>query len=233
MKMLKVFVGLVILITAAPYVLGQEQSVRPGVNDMFLDPDVNDFLLKFEVESREIYAKRSQVVDACKIEPGSTVADIGAGTGLFTRLFSDAVGEKGRVFAVDISKKFLDYIARTNRRDGVKNVDTILCESDSTGLPPESVDLAFICDTYHHFEFPQKTMASLFRAMKPGGRVIVIDFIREEGKSSAWVMSHVRAGQSVFEEEISESGFKKEDQLDGIFSANYVLVFRKPADQRK
>ena len=106
-------------------------------------------------------------------------------------MFSAAVGKEGRVIAVDIARKFLDHIQATSREAGLKNVDTLLCTADSTELPPESVDVAFICDTYHHFEFPLKTMASLQRALKPGGRVILIDFRRVDGKSTEWVMSHV------------------------------------------
>ena len=114
----------------------QEKSVNPGINDSFRDPDVNEFIGRFEVESRELFARRHEIVAACQIKPGQTVADIGAGTGLFTRLFSDAVGKDGRVIAVDISQKFLDHIKTTSREAGQKNVDTLLATADSTGLPP-------------------------------------------------------------------------------------------------
>ena len=128
---------------------------------------MKEFIGRFEVESREVFARRHEIVAACQIKPGQTVADIGAGTGLFTRLFSDAVGKDGRVIAVDISQKFLDHIQATSREAGQRNVDTLLATADSTELPPESVDVAFICDTYHHFEFPLKTMASLQRCLSP------------------------------------------------------------------
>lgn len=83
----------------------QDKSVKPGVNDSFRDPDVKQFEGRFEVESREVYAHRKEIVAACQIQAGQTVADIGAGTGLFTRMFSDGVGQDGRVLAVDISHK--------------------------------------------------------------------------------------------------------------------------------
>ena len=209
----------------------QEQSVRPGINDTFRDPDVKEFEGRFEVESREIYAKRQEIVEACRIAPGETVADIGAGTGLFTRLFSAAVGPDGRVFAVDIARKFLDHIADESRKAGQHNVETLLCPADSTALPPESVDVAFICDTYHHFEFPQKTLASLRQALKPGGRVVLVDFKRIEGTSTDWVLSHVRAGQEVFEAEVVASGFKKVREEPDLLKENYLVVFEKaPSD---
>jgi ubiquinone/menaquinone biosynthesis C-methylase UbiE/intracellular sulfur oxidation DsrE/DsrF family protein len=206
----------------------QEQSVRPGINDSFKDPNVEEFEGRFEVESREVYLLREQIVEACKIKPGETVADIGAGTGLFTRLFSDAAGKDGRVIAVDISQKFLDHIADASRQAGQENVETLLCKADSTELPANSVDMAFICDTYHHFEFPQKTLASLFRAVKPGGRVVLIDFRRVEGESTDWVLQHVRAGQEVFVAEIEEAGFNKARDEQELLKENYFVEFTKP-----
>ncbi|MBX3438497.1 MAG: DsrE family protein [Planctomycetaceae bacterium] len=209
--------------------VAQEKSVKPGSNDAFRDPDVKEFIGRFEVESREVYTRRKEIVAACQIEPGQTVADIGAGTGLFTRMFAEAVGEEGRVIAVDIAQNFLDHILQTSREAGRRNVETLLCRADSTELPPELVDVAFICDTYHHFEFPHKTMTSLYRAMKPGGRVIVIDFRRVEGKSTDWIMTHVRAGQDVFEAEIVQAGFRKMRELRELLEENYFVVFEKPA----
>ena len=206
----------------------QEQSVRPGINDSFRNPDVQNFVGRFEVESREVYARRREILLACEVQAGQTVADIGAGTGLFTRLFAEAVGKKGRVIAVDIAQKFLDHIALSSREAGLANIDTVLGKADSTELPADSVDIAFICDTYHHFEFPQKTMNSLLRALKPGGRVILIDFRREEGKSSEWTLSHVRAGQEVFEREIADAGFRKLRENKALLDENYFVVFEKP-----
>lgn len=205
----------------------QEKSVNPGINDAFENPDVEAFAERFEVESREVFARRHAIVAACQIEPGQTVADIGAGTGLFTRLFSDAVGKAGRVIAVDISQKFLDRIQADSRERNQSNVETLLAATDSARLPADSVDLAFICDTYHHFEFPQKTMASLHRALKPGGRIVLIDFHRIPGTSRDWVLGHVRAGQDVFEAEIIQAGFRKVREEPELLQENYFVVFEK------
>lgn len=216
------------LLSVAPGdVTAQEKSVRPGINDSFRDPNVDEFVKRFEIESREVYARRNEIVAACKLVPGQTVADIGAGTGLFTRLFAEAVGENGRVVAVDIAQKFLDHIATTSREAGLKNIDTVLCTADSTELPPHSVDVAFICDTYHHFEFPLKTMTSLRGALKPNGRVIVIDFRKIPGVSSDFVMGHVRAPQSVFESEIVAAGFLKSREEGELLSENYFVEFTR------
>jgi ubiquinone/menaquinone biosynthesis C-methylase UbiE len=205
----------------------QDASVRPGVNDPFRDPDVPGFQEAFETESREVFAKRAEIVQALELKPGETVADIGAGTGLFTRLMAKEVGPEGKVVAVEISQKFLDHIQATSREAKLENVATVLGTDESVNLEPNSIDVAFVCDTYHHFEFPQKTLASIHKALKPEGRLIVIDFRREEGKSRDWVLNHVRAGQEVVEQEITEAGFEKTRAVDDLMEENYLLYFKK------
>lgn len=207
---------------------GQEKSVRPGINDPFQNPDVKKYEATFEGEAREIFTQRKEILKTVGLKPGMAVADIGAGTGLFTRLFADAVGEKGTVYAVDIAEKFLDHIAARTKEAGVKNVKTVLCKPHSTELAAGSIDVAFICDTYHHFEFPYRTMASLHSALKPGGRVVLIDFKRIPGTSREWTLTHVRAGQEVFEKEIAEVGFKKvKEEKELGLKENYLVVFEK------
>jgi ubiquinone/menaquinone biosynthesis C-methylase UbiE len=208
----------------------EEESVRPGINQKFLDPDlkVDEYLRRFEVESREIFVERKQIVELCGIRKGMTVADVGAGTGLFTRLFSKAVGPKGHVYAVEISPALLKHIVERARQEKQDNITAVLCPEDSVTLPLESIDFAFICDTYHHFEYPMGTMRSLVKALKKGGNLAVIDFERIEGQSSKWLLGHVRAGKEVFRKEIEDAGltFVEEIKVDG-FKENYFLRFRK------
>jgi ubiquinone/menaquinone biosynthesis C-methylase UbiE len=224
--------ALALTVGAFPLAPAQEKSVRPGINKPFADPNVKDFLGKFEVESREVFARRKEIVAACKLKPGMVVADVGAGTGLFTRLFARAVGPKGRVYAVDIAPKFIAHITKTCKDAGLENVTGVVCTQTSTRLPEKAIDLAFICDTYHHFEFPQRTMASLHRALKPGGRLVLIDFKRIKGVSSEWVMGHVRAGQEVFTREVVESGFRLVGE-EKLLKENYLLHFERTPKKQK
>jgi ubiquinone/menaquinone biosynthesis C-methylase UbiE len=206
--------------------LAQEKSVNPGINKSFENPNVDEFVKKFETESREIYSLRNQIVEACRLKPGAVVADVGAGTGLFTRLFAKEVAPKGKVYAVDIADEFIKHIERTCQEQKISNVQGVVCTDRSAELPAESIDLAFICDTYHHFEFPQQTLASIHKALKAGGRLVLIDFHRIEGKSSQWVLGHVRAGQEVFTKEIEEAGFKQTRE-EKFLKENYFLCFER------
>jgi predicted methyltransferase len=222
---LRLCVLALVIATGLP-AFAQEKSIRPGINKPYENPDIKEFIGKFETEHREIYAKRSYILEKCQVKEGMTVADVGAGTGLFTRLFAKAVGPKGHVYAEDIAPKFIEHIEKTCKEAGFKNVEGIVGKPESTGLPENSVDLAFICDTYHHFEFPLKMMASIHRALKPGGQVVLVDFHRIVGKSPASVLDHVRAGQEVFEKEIELAGFKKIGE-EYLLKENYFVRFEK------
>lgn len=204
----------------------RELSVRPGINNSFLDPDVENFVERFEREGREVFDNRQKIVAACRIQPGMAVADIGCGTGLFTRLLSAAAGPEGTVFAVDIARNFVQHVESSCREDGLTNVEGVVCVTDDVTLPAESIDVAFICDTYHHFEFPHRTMTSLHRALKPGGRLVLVDFHRIPGTSSEWILGHVRAGKETFVREIEQCGFERLSEAD-FLAENYLVTFTK------
>ena len=217
---------IVFILFSAGTITAQEESVRPGVNDTFKDAKIADWVERFEREGREVYDLREKIVEACQLRPGMSVADVGVGTGLFTRLFSPKVGSGGKVYAVDITEEFINNIKAESKEKGLNNVVGIVCTDKSAELPADSVDLAFICDTYHHFEYPLLTMQSLHRALRPGGKVVVIDFRRVEGESSDWVMDHVRAGQEVFIKEIESTGFKLVEERK-FLKENYLLRFER------
>ncbi len=207
-----------------------EISVKPGINKNFVDPEmsVEDYVKRFEIESREVYLARKAILGELTISPGVSVADVGAGTGLFSRMFSKSVGEAGWVYAVDISPRFIEHINRQSDAMNLNNITGVLCAENSINLPPQSVDLVFVCDTYHHFEYPKSTLSSIYRALKPGGEFVVIDFDRVPGKSREWLLGHVRAGKEVFRAEIMDAGFVLEEEvtIEG-FKENYFLRFRK------
>jgi ubiquinone/menaquinone biosynthesis C-methylase UbiE len=207
-----------------------KKSVKPGINETFLDPElsVDDYVTRFEIESREIYDLRHELLRLCDIKPGERVADIGAGTGLFTRMFSKATGPTGWVFAVDIAPRFIEHINRDAALHNLKNITGVICQEDSVTLPPDSVDVVFICDTYHHFEYPEDTMASIHRALRENGRLYLIDFIREPEVSREWILGHVRAGQAEVTKELESFGFELVEHIKvNRLQENYMLHFRK------
>ena len=208
---------------------GKEASVRPGANDQYLQSeDISEWIRRFESGGREIFDQRMAILKASGIAPGFVVADVGAGTGLFSRLFARAVGPGGRVYAVDIVPNFLDHIESESKRLGIGNITTVLGDDRSAKLPQSSVDLVFLCDAYHHFEYPRAMSASLLQGLRPGGILMLIDFKRVPGKSPPGILEHVRAGQEVFTAELEAAGFEKIGE-DALLKENYVVRFRKPA----
>ena len=143
-------------------------------------------------------------------------------------MFATAVGIDGWVYAVDIAPKFIEHINREAIKAELKNITGVLCAENSINLPTNSVDVVFVCDTYHHFEFPKSTLASINRALKQDGQLILIDFERIEGESREWLLGHVRAGKDVFRAEVQDAGFTlvQEKMIDGL-KENYFLKFRK------
>ncbi len=212
-----------------------QAAISPGLNRDFLDPnlDVDLWISRFEVESREVFVGRLEILKQCGIQPAFKVADIGAGTGLFTRLIANEVNSDGHVFAVDISPAFLLHINRMAKELGLNNVTSVLCREDSVGLPAKSIDVAFVCDTYHHFAFPQATLESIYQSLRPGGSLIVVDFERIPNQSREWVINHVRAGKEVVRAEIEAAGFQfiAEPNVPEL-DENYLLRFRRPESSK-
>jgi SAM-dependent methyltransferase len=207
----------------------REQSVRPGVNDKYLTPDldVEEWTKRFETESRELYRARQNIVDALALSSGMAIADVGAGTGLFVGPFARAVGAQGVVYAVDISPRFVEHLKQRVEHEGLEAVRVVQSNARSVELPADSVDVAFVCDVYHHFEYPKAMLASLRAALRPGGALVVVDFERIPGTTRDWVVEHVRAGKPEFIEEMERAGFELEREIsvEGL-SENYMLRFR-------
>jgi len=203
---------------------------QTGINSRFLDPelDVDSFVKRFEIDNREVYAARNEIIRSIGLKEGQRIADVGAGTGLYSRLFAGVVGQPGWVYAIDISPRFIEHINATVVEKKIDNVTSVLCHADSIALPPASVDIAYVCDTYHHFEFPEQTTKSIYEALKPGGQLIVVDFQRIPGKSRDWILGHVRAGKEIVTSEIESTGFKyvEEVEIPGL-EENYFLRFKK------
>lgn len=202
-------------------------SVRPGINDAYaLNASAEFWEGRFQVESREIWSERERIVDAIGLFRGAAVADVGAGTGFLSRMMAERVGLLGRVYAVDLMPYFVEHMRERARAEGIRNLTAVQCTDRSVELPPHSIDIAFICDAYHHFEYPADTMASIWRALRPGGKLVVIDFHRIPGVTRPWVVDHVRAGEEVFASEIEAAGFQPEGRLD-ILKENYFRWWRK------
>jgi ubiquinone/menaquinone biosynthesis C-methylase UbiE len=209
------------------YALAQEQSVAPGINQRFLEgQNFGEFIDQFEREGREIFDNRHAILKEVGLKPGMTVADIGAGSGLFTQLFAREVGPKGKVYAVEINPIMVNNIVRRSREEGYQHVEGSVSTAKTMPLPPASLDVAFTSDVYHHFEFPQIMLRAIRTALKPGATFIVVDFERIPGVSSERILSHVRAGKETVIKEVEAEGFRMVEERK-IMQQNYFVRFVK------
>ncbi|MCA9192281.1 MAG: class I SAM-dependent methyltransferase [Planctomycetales bacterium] len=206
-------------------------NLPSGINDNFLSPELDpeEFIKRFEVESREVFACREQILASIQLSKGMSVADVGAGTGLYMKALSKSVGESGHVYSVDISPNFVKHLRKRATDEGLDNVEVVFCNDRNSNLKPGSVDRVFICDTYHHFEYPASTLASIHAALRPGGKLILVDFTNKgEGDRGQWLNNHIRAPKEVFQQEIEDAGFDLEEEVNVEgFKENYLLRFTK------
>ena len=217
---------LLVLLLSFSLAQAREQSARPGVNRQYENPNWQQWVNTFERSGREVYDRRHAIVAASKVQTGMSVADIGAGTGLFTSLFATAVAPTGIVYAVDISETFIENILRRSGEQGLVNIQGIVNTPTDTGLSADSIDLAFITATYHHFEYPMSMLASIHRTLRRDGRLIIIDFRRDPRVSNNWVMGHVRGNKALVIQEVQAAGFRLVDDKP-LLQTNYFLLFKK------
>lgn len=205
------------------------ERVETDVNDDYVEQtNPKRWAARFEREGREVFDRRDAILAALELREGMAVADVGAGTGLFSLALAERVGPKGQVYAVDVQAYFLDHIGQKARKAKLDNVTLVRADQASARLSEGSVDLVLMCDSYHHVEQPAAYLASLHAALRPGGRLVIVDYIAIEGKSEAWMLDHVRATPTEFRAEIEGAGFRFVRAHEGVLEENFFFEFERP-----
>jgi len=163
--------------------------------------------------------KPLELVAAMNIQPGMTVADIGTGTGYMLPFLSRAVGPSGKIFGEDIQADFLERAKAKN----VANAELILGATTDPKLPTNTIDIALVLDVYHHFDYPDKMLAAIRGAIKPGGHLVIVDYYKSASPSPG----HIRAERDEVAAEIEHNGFHLLSKRDHIPKTQYMLTFEK------
>lgn len=181
-----------------------------------------------ERTEREQEERLSLMVSLLGIKPGTTVADIGAGSGVITLMMAERVGPKGRVLAVDIQDEMLSLLDKKLKQLKVENVGLVLSTAKSPKLKPESVDLALMVDVYHEFEFPYEMMKDLTAAIRPGGRIVFVEYRKEDPAVPIKEVHKMSEAQVKREMSRPEFGMKWKETI-GKLPIQHMVVFEKPA----
>lgn len=167
--------------------------------------------------------KPQELVDALGIKVGSTVVDLGTGVGYMLPFLSRAVGPTGKILAMDIFPDFLGQAKVNSGKANLTNVDFIAGTDKDPNLGTNTADVVFTLDAYHHFDFPELTLAGIAKALRPGGRFILVDFYKSGFRDPA----HIRLDQADVIKEVERYGFrfvKKQDHQPGV---QYIAFFEK------
>lgn len=176
--------------------------------------------------SRDARQKPKELVAAIGVKPGMTVVDFGTGPGYMLPYLSAVVGPGGRVIGLDIFPDFLEKARQ--RAASLKNVDFIQANAKETKLPEKSADLVLVLDVYHHLDYPARTLSDLRRALKPGGKLAIVEYHKNDVAMGGRAKEHIRLGEADAIAEIQANGFKlvsksefvPQTQWLGIFEAN-------------
>jgi len=179
-------------------------------------------LKKFAYEGfgRDRSQQPERVIAALDLLPGNRVADLGAGGGYFAFRFADAVGPDGLVYAIDIDPDMIAYLKERAAEGGYRNVETVEASAAEPGLPPASVDLLFTCNTYHHIGDRSEYFARVKSALRPGGRVAIID-MNGEGWFS-WLFGHATAPETI-RSEMEAAGYTLTQQHDFLSDQSFLV----------
>ena len=224
-KILGCFFILAILLTACSSNSEKHSSAKSNENFLKEDLDVALWQERFENRDRDVYKNRDKIIAALGLTKGQAVADIGAGTGFFLKPIFDQVKGQGKIFAVDISPKFVSFLKARGKSESISNLIVVKGTNTSSNLKDNSIDLIFVCNTYHHFDNKDKMLQDFKRILKPNGELVIVDFDLAK-KNDSWVAKHLDQSKGEIILEISKS-FKYLKESNIGLSENFMIHFKK------
>ena len=219
--------------TPASFVINREGRIAAkGVPGAKLKEVVTDLLKDgtvpaSEAEDRDKWQKTDEVLRLMNVKPGQVIVDIGAGSGYFTRRFATIVSPTGRAIGVEIDADAVRAMSADARRLNLANYEARLVSSDDPLLASRSVDLVFLCDAYHHINDRVAYFTRVRQALKPGGRLVVLDFVKSKENSD-----HSIVREEVIEE-LRRAGYRLTKEFDLLLPKQYFLEFEAASEQRQ
>lgn len=184
--------------------------------------DADKWIQKFEDPARDEWQKPDLVVEKLHLKPGMNVADIGAASGYFTRRMAKKIMPGGYALAVDIESNFFDYVTSRAHKEGQYNIFCVECTPDNPRLPGRSMDLILIVDTLHHIENRASYYEELKRALREGGRVVIVDF-KKDADIPVGPKPAMRLRAERVKDEFESAGFQVEIDSETL-DYQYILT---------
>jgi arsenite methyltransferase len=219
MKLLLTLVALLALPFSAP----AQDAVKRDHHQMHqLHRDSTAYIGILEDPQRDVYQKPHEVLTALAIKPGEVIADVGAGSGYFTFRLAHHVGDKGKIYAVDVSPDMILHLNRRIRELKAMNVSSILADPDDPLLAEVSVNRFFFANSWHHIENQTKYLSLIKKILKTGGEVIMIDFHKKELPVGPPMQMKIDRGDLV--KQMEKNGFRITKEHT-FLPYQYFLVF--------
>jgi ubiquinone/menaquinone biosynthesis C-methylase UbiE len=194
-----------------------------GSHHGFSDSDVDLWGPMLEGAERDQWQKPDEVIKQLNLKPGNVIADIGAGTGYFTRRFALAVGPQGRALGLDVEASMVEHMRQDARKLNLTNYEARVVKPDDSGLEPRSVDVVFFSDTYHHISDRVDYFTKLSKSLKPNGRVVIVDFYQKPLPVGPQALEDKVSERTVIKE-IGQAGYRLIRSLD-FLPYQYFLEF--------
>lgn len=197
-----------------------KQKNEPATEQRF--SEIDKWVRIFEDPERVKWQKPAEVVRAMDLRSGDVVADIGAGTGYFTRLFAIAVGPEGKAIGLDIEESMVNYMKEDAKKLGLNNYEAKVVPTDDAGLAPNSVDVVFLSNTYHHIANRVNYFKAVAKGLKKDGRVVIVDFYKD---SKIGPPRDHKLAKAVALKEMKEAGYRLV-KTHNLLEHQYFLEFK-------
>lgn len=220
------------LLQTADLAAQERYTLKPGdpngISKWYMGRQIAQVMSHFgidwlERQEREQEENTTQLLKNLAIQPGMVIADIGAGSGYHSTLLSKMVGN-GKVYAVDVEREMIAYLNERIKREGKKNIIPVLGSEKQVSLPANSMDMMLLVDVYHEFSFPYEMARSMLEALKPGGKLVLVEFRAEDSNVPIKTIHKMSQQQAV--KEFKAAGFSFEKNISNL-PWQHCLIFRK------